>query len=141
MTEVREIREVMTPDPVCLSADATIFEAAKRMRDDDIGPVIVVEDGLTAGVVTDRDIVVRALAEDRDPHRTTLREICSAHLITIEPDRPVAEAVSAMREHHIRRLPVTDRGQPIGMLSIGDLARELDRSSALADISAARPNH
>ena len=134
------IREVMSPNPQTLPQTATVMEAAQSMRRHDIGDVVVMDDGRLCGILTDRDIVVRALAEGKDPARTKVGDICSRELITVSADRSVGEAVRLMREHAIRRLPVEERGRIIGMLSLGDLALDIDRRSALAEISAAPPN-
>jgi CBS domain-containing protein len=130
------IRDVMSPRPKVLPADATL------MRDEDIGTVIVVEgDGDSLfGILTDRDIVVRGLAEERDLLQTRIGDICSRELTTVSPDDGVGHAVRVMRAKAIRRLPVEENGQVIGMLTIGDIAVERDAHSALADISAAPPN-
>ncbi|HEU5160478.1 MAG TPA: CBS domain-containing protein [Streptosporangiaceae bacterium] len=133
-------REVMTPAPVALPADTPLTEAAVRMRDQGIGTVLVYQDGRLCGVVTDRDIVVRAIAADRSPALTTLGAICSDRLVTIGPDETTGTAVKLMRDHAIRRIPVVEDGQAIGILSLGDLALERDDRSALADVSAAPPN-
>ena len=134
------IREVMTRNPVTLEADTALIQAARAMRDADIGDVVVTRDGKLCGLVTDRDIVVRALAEGRDPSSTRLEEICSADVTTVSPDDPVEVAIGFMKERSIRRLPVTQDGTVTGMVSIGDLAMERDQRSALADISAAPGN-
>jgi CBS domain-containing protein len=131
----QSIREVMTPDPVTLPATASLEEAARRMKDEDIGDVLVVEGDVLRGIVTDRDIVIRGLAEGRASAR--LGDICSGELIALLPDDSVNDAVRLMREHAVRRLPIVEDGKPVGMVSIGDLALEHDRESALADISAA----
>jgi CBS domain-containing protein len=117
------------------------MDAAQIMRECDIGDVIVLEGDWLFGILTDRDIVVRALAEGLEPDSTPVGEICSRELTTIEPTASVKQAVLLMREKAIRRLPVVDdSGHVIGIVSIGDVAVERDRRSALADISAAPPN-
>lgn len=136
----QKIREIMSSPPVVLSADDTAAAAARAMRDQAIGDVLVADGDRFAGLVTDRDLVVRVLAEDRDPSRTTLREICSGDLVTVSPDDDVSRAVDLIRERAIRRLPVVEGTRPVGVVSIGDLAIERDQTSALADISAAKPN-
>ena len=122
---------------------ATVGEAARMMRDNDIGDVVVLgdTDGRVCGIVTDRDLVVRVMAEERNPDQTTLGAVCSSELITVAPDDSVDTAVSLMRERAVRRLPVCDNGNVIGIVSIGDLAERFDQRSALADISAAPPNN
>jgi CBS domain-containing protein len=134
------VREAMTAEPICLSKDTTVIEAAKRMREYNIGDVIITDQNRICGVLTDRDIVVRALAEGKDPNTAMVAEICSPNVVTVAPDDAITHAIELMREHAIRRLPVIQDGRPIGILSIGDLALEQDPRSALADISAASPN-
>jgi CBS domain-containing protein len=135
------IRDVMTPNPQALSASATVREAAETMRTHDIGDVIASDNkGGLAGIVTDRDIVVRVVAEGRDPRVTLIEEIVSRDLTAVSPDDPVKRAVELMRERAVRRLPVVKGGKVVGIVSIGDLAVERDPGSALADISAAPPN-
>jgi CBS domain-containing protein len=135
------IRDVMTTDPQTLSEHTVVREAAEAMRAWDIGDVIVSDDnGQIAGILTDRDIVVRVVAEGRDPRTTRIGDIASRELTAISPDDPIGRAVQLMRERAIRRLPVVDRGKPVGIVSIGDLALDRDPDSALADISAAPPN-
>ena len=92
------------------------------------------------GIITDRDIVVRAVADGRDPQSTTVRDASSADVVTVTPDQNLDEAVRLMQEHDVRRMPVVQEGRPAGILSLGDLAVERDPESALADISAASPN-
>ena len=135
------IPEVMTPNPQVLPASTTGREAAETMRAKDIGDVIVTDDsGNVAGILTDRDLVVRVLAEGRDPRATRVGDIASRDLAAVAPDDPVARAVQIMREKAVRRLPVIEDGKVVGIVSIGDLALDRDPDSALADISAAPPN-
>lgn len=135
-----QIRDVMTKEPHILPASASLVDAARVMRDQDIGPVIVVEGDRVVGLVTDRDIVVRAVAEDRSPSATSLGDVASGDLATVSPDDSVDDAVRVMRERAVRRLPVVEGGKPVGIVSLGDLAVEREPDSALADISAAEPN-
>ena len=134
------IRDVMTPEPVTVAATTTLEQAARHMRDAGIGNVIVLEGELITGILTDRDIVVRAVAEGRDPGQTRVGEVASRELTTITPDETVDAAVALMRERSIRRLPVVESGRPIGIVSLGDLAIERDPESCLGEISAAPPN-
>jgi CBS domain-containing protein len=137
------VREVMTSNPVALSASTPLVEAARAMRDRDVGAVVVLQsDGASAcGVVTDRDVAIRAVAEGRDPRATTLDEICSHEVVTVGPDDSIDTAVDLMRQHAIRRLVVVGEGnRPQGILSLGDLAVEREPDSALGEISAAEPN-
>ena len=136
----QHIRDLLTPTPVSMPGPASVPEAARAMRDADIGDVIVIEHNQVCGIVTDRDIVVRTVAEAQDPDTTTLADICSHALLTVTPTDSVEHAVRLMRTHAIRRLPVVDGGKAVGIVSLGDLAVERDPDSALGDISAAPPN-
>jgi CBS domain-containing protein len=141
MATAQKVRDIMTKDPVCLPDSATVTEAAEQMRRRDIGDVLVTDRrGNLEGVLTDRDIVVRALAEHRRPDSTRLKDVLSEPAVTIRQDEPASRAVQLMREHALRRLPVTEDGHAVGIVSIGDLAADRDPDSALADISNARPN-
>ena len=131
----------MTTNTRTVNVDDTVQDAATVMRDNDIGDVIVVEDGQVSGILTDRDIVVRAVAEGRDASSTEVREICTTGIEAIEPDASVDDALRTMREHDIRRLPVVKNGRPVGIVSLGDLAVEREPDSTLADISAAAPDN
>lgn len=135
------VRDVMSPCPRTLAPEATLIDAALIMRREDIGDVLVCEEGdRLVGIVTDRDIVVRALAEGRDPAATRVADVCSRDLVTLEPGASVGGAVRLMREKAIRRIPVAEHGRVVGVLTIGDIAVERDSRTALADISAAPPN-
>ncbi len=135
------IRDVMTTNPQTLPESTTVREAAETMRANDIGDVVIVDDdGKLSGILTDRDIVVRVVAEARDPRTTRIGDIASRELTAVSPDDPVERAVQLMREHAIRRLPAVERNKVVGIVSIGDLALDRDPASALADISAAPPN-
>jgi len=134
------VEEIMTRDPRTVDASDTIVDAARVMRDSDIGDVVVMEDGRVSGIVTDRDIVVRGVAEGRDPDSTAVSEVCTTGVETIDPSASVDDALGLMREKDIRRLPVTKNGRPVGIISLGDLAVEREPDSTLADISAASPD-
>jgi signal-transduction protein with cAMP-binding, CBS, and nucleotidyltransferase domain len=137
----QSIREVMTADPVTLSAATTLVDAARRMKDESIGDVLVADGNeQLRGVVTDRDIVVRAVAEGLDTASATLGDVCSGQLVTLAPTDAVGDAVRLMSERAVRRLPVVENGQAVGIVAMGDLALERDPHTALADISAAAPN-
>jgi signal-transduction protein with cAMP-binding, CBS, and nucleotidyltransferase domain len=136
----QKVREVMTPSPMSLRSSEPLTEAARIMRDHGVGSVLVIDDGELQGLVTDRDIVVRAVADDQDPASTPISEVCSSDLIIVGPDDDADMAVIRMRERAVRRIPVVDDGIAIGIVSIGDMAIQRDEKSALADISAQRPN-
>lgn len=122
----QKVREVMTPEPVALPLDAPLTEAARLMRDEGVGGVLVTQAGRLCGLVTDRDIVVRAVAEGRDLHGTRLDEICSAGVVTVGPDDEADTAARLMRERGIRRLPVVENGRAVGIVSIRDLSPPAD---------------
>ena len=137
----RTVEEIMTRDPRTTNADDPVIEAARIMRDDGIGDVIVIDDGRVGGIVTDRDIVVRGVADGRDLRSTPVRDLCTAGVEAIDPGASVEEALRRMREADVRRLPVVDGDRPVGILSLGDLAVEREPDSVLADISAASPDN
>ena len=114
------IRDVMTSNPRTVSPEDTIQNAARIMRDEDTGVVPGVENGRAVGVVTDRDIVVRAVADGQLDR--PVREIVSGDVITARPDMSTKEAAQLMSEHQVRRLPVVENERLVGIVSIGDLA-------------------
>jgi CBS domain-containing protein len=136
----RTVEEIMTRDPRTVNADDPVIEAARIMRDGDIGDAIVLQDGQVGGIVTDRDIVVRGVADGRDLESTSVGDVCTTGIEAIEPNASVDDALRTMREADIRRLPVVQGGQPVGIISLGDLAVEREPDSTLADISAAAPD-
>jgi CBS domain-containing protein len=137
----KTIGDVMTKDPVTVDPHDSAADAARSMRQVDSGAILVCEDGHLRGLLTDRDIVVRAVAEGRDPAHVDVEEICSADVQTLRPEDAVERAVQLMRDRHIRRVPVVDDEQhPVGIVSIGDLALARDERSALAHISGAPGN-
>lgn len=136
----QHIDEIMTADPITVTPQTPIAEVARLMRDEDFGEVLVSEEDRLRGVVTDRDLVVRAMADARDANSTSAQDVCSADLVTCSPDAEIDEAVRLMREHSVRRLPIMDGDQLVGTVSMGDIALERDPGSALSDVSAAEPN-
>ena len=134
------VRDVMTTDLVTCSSSAPLRDAAGYMRDHYIGDVLVVDDGAIRGIVTDRDIVVRCVAEGGDTRQAKVGDVCTSNLTTVPADATIQDAARIMRDQALRRLPVVDRGKPVGIVSLGDLAVEADPSSALGGISAASPN-
>jgi CBS domain-containing protein len=135
------VKDVMSPQVVYLPAETTLDEAARAMREKDIGDVVVTEGASLAGVVTDRDIVVRAIADGRDPVSTTVGDVASRDLVMIQQDASPNQAAQLMRERAVRRLLVCDNDRRlVGVVSLGDLAVRMDPSSALGKISSAAPN-
>jgi CBS domain-containing protein len=137
----KTVRDIMTKDPIVCETTTTVMEAARRMRDADIGDVLVINDNDPYGIVTDRDIVVRALAEGKGPEETTLGDIATMELDTVSPDDDAKEVVRRMVRDDVRRVPVVEDNVFVGILSMGDLAIEMDPDSVLADISAAPANN
>lgn len=134
------VRELMSPDPKTIDAKESVAKVATVMRDEGVGAVVVVDGTKLRGIVTDRDIAIRAVADRKDPWTTTVGEIASHQLASLTPDDTVEHAVELMRKRALRRLPVVEGDRTVGILSIGDLAMQRDPSSALADISAAPAN-
>ncbi|QDY05770.1 MULTISPECIES: CBS domain-containing protein [unclassified Micromonospora] len=136
------VSDVMTKQVVYLPAETTLDEAARVMKEADIGDVVVTDGSTLAGLLTDRDIVVRAVAECSDPTSTTIGSIITREVVMIEQHSTAGEAAALMRERNIRRILVCDNERKlVGIVSLGDLAMQLDPSSALADISEGAPNN
>jgi CBS domain-containing protein len=134
-----KVRDIMTTAPVGVYYSQTIGETARIMRDTHVGAVLVVNEGALSGVVTDRDLVLRGLAEGEGPD-SPVGPLCSGDLIGVAADADVHQAEQLMREHAVRRLPVIDEGQVVGIVSIGDVALSADEDSPLAAVSRAQPN-
>jgi CBS domain-containing protein len=135
----RTVADVMTSHPATVEGDQPVSVAATLMRDNDTGAIIVNDNGRMQGIVTDRDITVRVVADERGPD-TPVRDVCSPSVEAVGPDASIDQAVQLMRSHAVRRLPVVEDGRAVGIVSLGDLAVERDPNSALADISAAEGN-
>lgn len=134
-----KVRDVMTAEPIVLQQDQSIADAAQAMRDSAVGAVLVVDGDKLCGLVTDRDIVVRAVAESAPPDSPVGR-VVSPDLVAVAADDETADAAQVMQDNAVRRLPVLDDGRIVGIVSIGDLAVSQGEDSALAHISAADPN-
>jgi len=125
----KSIRAAMTPNPSSIEATQTVADAARLMRDEDVGMTPVLEEGRLVGTVTDRDIAIRVVAEGRDPQATSVREIASTGLVTLDPEQDLDEAIRLMSEHQVRRLPVVEEdGRLVGVVAQADIAREGDDS-------------
>lgn len=136
----RTVADVMTSPVRTMSPEATLREVAQVMRESDMGDVIIAEGDHPVGILTDRDIVVRCLAEGGDPETQTAGSVCSSVIVSVPPQSGVSDAVRKMRQDAVRRLPVVENDHLVGIVTMGDLAVETDRESALADVSAADPN-
>lgn len=137
---MQPVSTVMTAIPVTLHGSEKLTAAARAMRDNAVGAVLVVRDGQLYGVVTDRDIVVRGLADGRAPEELSVGDVCSPDPVTVRPDDDIDDVLRLMRDRAVRRVPVVDAGEPVGLVSIGDLAVGAGGESVLATISAAPPN-
>ncbi|MFJ8632346.1 CBS domain-containing protein [Streptomyces sp. NPDC093568] len=136
----QHVRDIMTSQLVTVGPQTSVTAVARTMRDQNIGVVLVTDGDELRGLVSDRDLVVRALAEGGAPEEKTVASACSGDLVTVTPDDDLDRAVELMREHSVRRLPVVEHGRPVGIVSLGDMAIERDERSALGDVSAARSN-
>ena len=130
-----KVRDVMTRGPIGVDYYQSIGEAARTMRDWGVGAVLVVRDGSLHGLVTDRDLVMRAVAEARGADEP-VGPLSSADLIGVDADTDVREAMRLMREHAVRRLPVLEDGQVTGIVSLGDLAITGEPALVFAQLSA-----
>jgi CBS domain-containing protein len=118
----KSVRDAMTASVSSVSPSQSLADAAEVMKREDVGSVPVVEEGRLAGIVTDRDIVTRAVAEQRNPQAVTVEEIASHDLVTVEPEQDLDEALALMARHKVRRLPVLEEGRLVGMLAQADVA-------------------
>jgi len=124
-----QIRDVMTSEPRTVTADSTVAEAARLMRDEDTGIAPITEGERLVGVVTDRDIAIAVVAEGKDPQSTKVTEISASKLVTVDPQQDLDEALRLMAQHQVRRLPVVEEdGKLVGILAQADVARHADAS-------------
>jgi len=137
----QSIREVMTADPRTVEPGDSVVDAARQMAEGDVGAVLVTENGSVTGILTDRDIAVRVVAEGRDPQGTKVSDVSTSNPSTLTVDQSVDDAIRIVREQNVRRVPVVQDGRPAGIVSIGDLAIERDTGSALADLSSEPANN
>ncbi|MDQ2983391.1 MAG: CBS domain-containing protein [Actinomycetota bacterium] len=125
----KSIRDFMTSNPTTVSPDQTVVEAARVMKAEDTGIVPVVEGDRLIGTITDRDIVIRVLAEGKEPSSTRVEEVASKELVTVDPQQDLDEALRLMARNQVRRLPVVEEdGKLVGIISQADVAREGDDS-------------
>jgi CBS domain-containing protein len=119
----QNIRDIMTANPSTIEPDQSVVEAAKIMKQEDAGVVPVTENGRLTGMVTDRDIAIRVVAEGKDPQSTAVREVVSKNLVTIDPQQELDEALRLMAQHQVRRLPVVEEdGRLVGIVAQADVA-------------------
>ena len=119
----KSIRELMTSNPETVETSATVLDAARIMRDHDVGIVPIVDGDRLVGTVTDRDIAIRVVAEGKDPQSTTVETVASRELVTIDPQQDLDEALRLMAQHQVRRLPVVEEdGKLVGIVAQADVA-------------------
>jgi CBS domain-containing protein len=116
------VRDAMTEDPRSIGASASVVEAARLMREDDIGSLPITDDEKLVGMITDRDITTRVVAEAADPNVTSVGHVYSRDLISVEPDNDLEEALQLMARHQVRRLPVVEDGRLVGIVAQADIA-------------------
>jgi CBS domain-containing protein len=122
----KSVKDLMTPDPTTVPPETSVSEAAEQMAREDVGPLPVVENDRLVGIVTDRDLVVRVLAEGRDPSSTTVREVASEELVTASVDDDLVTTLELLAKHQVRRVPVVDDGDRlVGIVAQADVAREV----------------
>lgn len=136
---MQKARDVMTMSLVTCPPETTVSEVARLMENRNIGNVLITKDGELLGIVTDRDITTRVVASERDPREAVIRDYMSSPVITGKPDWDVKRVADTMGRHQIRRLPIVDKGRPVGIISLGDVALQ-DRlhpvvAESLQDIS------
>jgi CBS domain-containing protein len=123
----KTVKDAMTANPRSVSGGDSVVEAARLMRDEDIGSLPVVEGGRLVGIVTDRDLAIRVVAESAPPESTSVGDVLSREAITATPDQDLDEALKLMAHHQVRRLPVVEGERLIGILAQADVAHEEDR--------------
>ena len=121
----KSVREAMTEDPRSIGQSASVVEAARLMREADIGSLPITDDEQLVGMITDRDITTRVVAEAADPKMTSVGDVVSRDLISVEPDEDLEEAVQLMASHQVRRLPVVENGRLVGIVAQADVALTL----------------
>ena len=121
----KSVRDAMTENPRSIGASASVVEAARLMRDEHIGSLPITDDEELVGMITDRDITTRVVAEAADPKMTSVGDVVSRDLISVEPDEDLEEAVQLMASHQVRRLPVVENGRLVGIVAQADVALNL----------------
>jgi CBS domain-containing protein len=126
-THGKQVREVMTSSPRTVAPDATVQEAARLVRDEDVGSLPIVDGDRLVGTITDRDIVLRVVADGKDPQSVTVRDVASTDLVTVDPEQNLEEVLRLMARHQIRRLPVVEEdGRLVGIVAQADVAQEAE---------------
>jgi CBS domain-containing protein len=121
----KNVRDLMTQNPRAVRPDDTVVDAARMMRDENVGSLPVVDSDRLIGMITDRDLSVRVVAEGRDPSEVSVQEIASRNPVTAEATSDLNEALQLMARHQVRRLPVTEEGRLVGIIAQADVAGEI----------------
>ena len=130
----KSVRDAMTEDPRSIGASASVVEAARLMREEHIGSLPITDDEQLVGMITDRDITTRVVAEAADPMKTSVGDVYSRDLVTVEPDRDLDEVLQLMARHQVRRLPVVENGRLVGIVAQADIAiRENEKTGQLVE--------
>ncbi|MCJ8006147.1 CBS domain-containing protein [Lederbergia wuyishanensis] len=130
-----QIRDIMTKEVQTCSLNDNVYEVAVKMKEDDVGVIPIVNNDKLVGVITDRDIVLRCIAE-KNPPSSKVEEIMSSHLVTVTPDTTTQEAAGIMAKEQIRRLPVVENGKLVGIVALADFAvRDLTDNQAKVALS------
>jgi CBS domain-containing protein len=134
----KSVRDAMTADPRSIGASASVVEAARLMREDHVGSLPIIDDDQLVGMITDRDITTRVVAEGADPKATSVADVYSRDLISVEPDKDLEEAIQLMARHQVRRLPVVENGELVGIVAQADIAlRENAKTGQLVEAISA----
>ena len=118
----KSVRDAMTEDLRSIATSASAVDAAQRMREGDVGSLPVVENEMLVGMITDRDITTRVVAEAADPRTTSVEDVYSRDVVTVEPDTSLDEALRLMARHQVRRVPVVEKGKLVGIVAQADIA-------------------
>jgi CBS domain-containing protein len=133
-TMAKSVRETMTENPRSIGASASVVEAARLMREEHIGALPITDEEQLVGMITDRDIATKVVAEAADPKTTSVGDVSSRDLISVEPDKDLEEALQLMARHQVRRLPVVEDGRLVGIVAQADIAlKENEKTGALVE--------
>jgi len=132
---MKRCEEVMTKDPVCCAPDETAAHAAGLMKSEEIGPIPVVENRKVVGIVTDRDLAMKIVAEGRDAKKTRVRDVMTPRVVTCHDDDDLQKALDSMQRHQVRRIPVLDRRDLlVGMIAQADVATKVKEPEKVAGV-------
>lgn len=135
-----KVRDIMTKNVAYINPASTVVEAAQLMQKHNVGSIPVCDENGVIGMVTDRDIVVRNIAHGKDPHQTPVRDVMTGEVTSVDPDTEIKDVFGMMSEKKVRRLPVVENNQLVGIVALGDVAtcatQDVEISSTLADISS-----